>query len=101
MDGLNGSGPYGGVSTSHGGPALAHKISQRYRYYLDKTTPHYTARWLALLAFLVLYGIRVYLLKGTFTVHAASNVSKQLLPALHRSTALFRSFGFDMPVSRS
>lgn len=64
MDGLNGSGPYGGASTSHGGPALVHKISQTIRYYLDKTTPHYVGRWLALLAVVILYGIRVYFLKG-------------------------------------
>ncbi len=31
---------------------------------LDKSTPHTLYRWLALTAVLILYAIRVYLLKG-------------------------------------
>ena len=69
MENMNGAGPYGD-SGSTSASKMVHKLSQRYRYFLDKTTPHTTGRWLALLATLVIYGVRVYLLKGEFLVPA-------------------------------
>lgn len=63
MDSMNGTDPYGSSGSSSSSKAMQ-KISQRYRYFLDKTTPHTAGRWLALLGLLVIYGVRVYLLKG-------------------------------------
>jgi hypothetical protein len=83
MDGLNGSSPYG-ASNAHGGPKLAQKISQTFRYYLDKTTPHYVARWLGLLAFLMIYGIRVYYLKGTCNPFVSLHCLQLVLVRLSR-----------------
>eukprot|EP01066_Platyproteum_vivax_P013340 Platyproteum_vivax@DN604_c0_g1_i1.p1 len=36
--------------------------------YLDKTTPHRLARWLAFLACCIVYGLRVYYLQGFYVV---------------------------------
>ena len=63
MDGLNGSAPNGPPNPLAGNKFLQ-TVSQRYRYYLDKTTPHVVGRWAALVALLLIYGLRVYLLKG-------------------------------------
>ncbi|CAL8470448.1 g9990 [Coccomyxa elongata] len=73
MENMNGAGPYGD-SGSTSVSKMVQKLSQRYRYFLDKTTPHTTGRWLALLALLVIYGVRVYLLKGFYIVTYALGI---------------------------
>ena len=38
-------------------------LSQKFQFYLDKTAPHVTARWVGLFTFILLYAIRVYMLQ--------------------------------------
>ncbi|EIE27071.1 retrieval of early ER protein Rer1 [Coccomyxa subellipsoidea C-169] len=73
MDSLNGTDPYGNSDYSSASKTM-HKISQRYRYFLDKTTPHSAGRWLALLGLLIIYAVRVYLLKGFYIVTYALGI---------------------------
>ncbi|XP_057869367.1 protein RER1A isoform X2 [Cryptomeria japonica] len=52
-------------------PAIARwssTVSQRFQHYLDKSTPHYTGRWLALLLLAAIYVVRVYYLQGFYIV---------------------------------
>lgn len=52
-------------------PAIARwtsSVSQRFQYYLDKSTPHHTGRWLALLLVAAIYAVRVYYLQGFYIV---------------------------------
>ena len=63
MDAMNGSGPYGPPNPLAGNKILQ-TLSQRYRFWMDKTTPHVTGRWVSLVALLLIYAVRVYLLKG-------------------------------------
>ena len=53
---------------------ISKSLQTRLQYYLDKSTPHYTWRWLALAAFVILYGIRVYFLKGFYIVTYALGI---------------------------
>ena len=62
MEAMNGASPYSAPMPPT--PKLLQVATQKYRYYLDKTTPHVTARWAGLVVVLLLYGIRVWLLKG-------------------------------------
>lgn len=39
------------------------RAQQRAQFYLDKTTPHVTARWTGLAAFILLYALRVFFLQ--------------------------------------
>ncbi|GMH40211.1 hypothetical protein BSKO_08115 [Bryopsis sp. KO-2023] len=47
---------------------LRSKFDQKLQFYLDKTTPHIAYRWIALLVVVLLYGIRVFLLKGFYII---------------------------------
>lgn len=47
---------------------LKRKFKQVFQFYLDKSTPHTLYRWLALIALLLLYCIRVFLLQGFYIV---------------------------------
>lgn len=42
---------------------LFKSFSARLQFYLDKTTPHVTARWAGLLLLVVIYSIRVFFLQ--------------------------------------
>ncbi len=53
---------------------LSKSFQTRLQYYLDKSTPHYNWRWLALALFVVIYGIRVYFLKGFYIVTYALGI---------------------------
>ena len=44
------------------------KVTRRYKYFLDKTTPHVYARWLAFAAFVGVYAIRVLYVKGFYII---------------------------------
>lgn len=44
------------------------KMEMRLQYYLDKSSPHTVYRWLALIAVVALYALRVWYLKGFYIV---------------------------------
>ena len=68
MDGLmNGTDHYADANPLAGNKTLQ-TLQQRYRYLLDKTTPHTAGRWVAWLAMLVIYGLRTWYLKGTLMI---------------------------------
>ena len=56
------------------GGQLAAKISQRYRHYLDKTTPHVVPRWIALAVVVLVYAVRAYLLHGYYIITYALGI---------------------------
>ena len=47
---------------------------QQFKYYLDKTTPHVKARWLALLGVILIYAARVFFLKGFYIITYALGI---------------------------
>lgn len=53
---------------------LSKSFQTRLQYYLDKSTPHATWRWLGLLAFILIYAIRVYFLRGFYIVTYALGI---------------------------
>ena len=50
------------------------KASRTYRYWIDKSVPYIWSRWLALLAVIALYGIRVYFVQGFYIVTYALGI---------------------------
>ncbi|KAK9833653.1 hypothetical protein WJX74_001949 [Apatococcus lobatus] len=64
-------------STSTSAPSasrLSKSFQTRLQYYLDKSTPHATWRWLGLLAFILIYAIRVFFLRGFYIVTYALGI---------------------------
>ena len=64
-------------TTSTSGPSasrLSKSFQTRLQYYLDKSTPHSTWRWLGLAAFILIYAIRVYFLRGFYIVTYALGI---------------------------
>ena len=47
---------------------------QKFKCYLDKTTPHVKARWLALLGVISIYAVRVFFLKGFYIITYALGI---------------------------
>lgn len=43
-------------------------VSQRYQHYLDKTVPFILYRWIACLAVVLIYAVRVYFVQGFYIV---------------------------------
>lgn len=43
-------------------------FDQRFQYYLDRSSPHVSARWGALAVMMAFYLLRVFLIKGFFIV---------------------------------
>lgn len=72
MEGLN-----GGADTANPSPALQRLVAtfqQRFRHYLDKSTPHPYGRWAALGLLVVVYGLRTWYLKGFYIVTYALGI---------------------------
>lgn len=72
MDGLN-----GGADSSTGSSSfhrLVASVQQRFRYYLDKSTPHVYGRWAALGVLVLIYGLRTWYLKGFYIVTYALGI---------------------------
>ncbi|PHT92718.1 Protein RER1D [Capsicum annuum] len=44
------------------------ELSKLFQYYLDKTTPHATYRWIGTFVFALLYALRVYSVQGFYVV---------------------------------
>uniref|UniRef100_A0A0B6ZZZ3 Protein RER1 n=1 Tax=Arion vulgaris TaxID=1028688 RepID=A0A0B6ZZZ3_9EUPU len=53
---------------------LFYTISNRHQYYLDKVTPHGTARWIFAALLATFYLLRVYLLQGWYVVTYALGI---------------------------
>ncbi|BFZ23064.1 hypothetical protein BsWGS_26103 [Bradybaena similaris] len=49
-------------------------ISNRHQYYLDRATPHVTARWVFAVFLFLTYSIRVYILQGWYIVTYALGI---------------------------
>ena len=60
---MNGTDHYANTNPLAGNKTLQ-MLQQRYKYLLDKTTPHTAARWAAWALLLVIYGLRTWYLKG-------------------------------------
>lgn len=69
----------GGLGAQPGFSAVESQTSrstfaQRFQHVLDKTTPHVYGRWVALLLVIIVYGIRVFLLKGFYIITYALGI---------------------------
>lgn len=60
----------GGHSAAAAAPVnqWMHDMSRLYQYYLDKTTPHATYRWVGAIVAVAIYALRVYYVQGFFIV---------------------------------
>ncbi|KAJ3700712.1 hypothetical protein LUZ61_004417 [Rhynchospora tenuis] len=61
------------VSMTDAGPASAiaqwrTDFSRKFQFYLDKSTPHITGRWLGTLSIALIYALRVYFVQGFYIV---------------------------------
>ncbi|KAL4440327.1 hypothetical protein ABPG75_003328 [Micractinium tetrahymenae] len=65
-----------GAAPQEGGPPPnpLQPLARRLQVLLDKSTPHTLYRWLGLVAVLLLYAVRVYLLKGFYIVTYALGI---------------------------
>ncbi|KAK4803804.1 hypothetical protein SAY86_003621 [Trapa natans] len=69
MEGAGGGG--GGIADAGGSSPVntwAHDLWRMYQFYLDKSTPHATYRWIGTLLIVVIYVIRVYYVEGFYVV---------------------------------
>lgn len=67
MDGGD-SGGGGGGSAAATAAKWRSDASRAFQYYLDRSTPHATGRWLGTLAVAAIYALRVYLVQGFYIV---------------------------------
>ncbi|XP_006645429.2 protein RER1A [Oryza brachyantha] len=65
MDGAADSGTAGAAAAA---AKWRTDASRAFQYYLDRSTPHATGRWLATLAVAAIYALRVYLVQGFYIV---------------------------------
>ncbi|CAL5218362.1 g27 [Coccomyxa viridis] len=70
---MNGTDHYANTNPLAGNKTLQ-TLQQKYRYLLDKTTPHAPARWVAWALLLVIYGLRTWYLKGFYIVTYALGI---------------------------
>lgn len=64
-------GPNGSMTDGGPGHAIAKwrsEVSRKFQYYLDKSTPHVTGRWLGTLSVALIYALRVYIVQGFYIV---------------------------------
>ncbi|KAK4744784.1 hypothetical protein SAY87_011096 [Trapa incisa] len=64
MEGVSGEGPSAVAPIAK----WRNDFSRLFQYYLDRSTPHMTERWLGTLAVGVIYILRVYLIQGFYIV---------------------------------
>ena len=66
------SDPSGGAASGGAAAAAAAKwrsdASRAFQYYLDRSTPHSTGRWVGTLAVAAIYALRVYMVHGFYIV---------------------------------
>ncbi|KAK8497670.1 hypothetical protein V6N13_118464 [Hibiscus sabdariffa] len=65
MEGIGGD---GASVASRPLPQSGHGTWRMYQYYLDKTTPHTTYRWIGTLVIAAIYCLRVYFVQGFYIV---------------------------------
>lgn len=68
---MEGAGGGGSGGESGASPALnkwAHDLWRMYQFYLDKSTPHATYRWIGTLVLVAIYIVRVYYVEGFYIV---------------------------------
>ncbi|KAJ3694317.1 hypothetical protein LUZ60_009797 [Juncus effusus] len=68
---MEGSNPNGSISDSGPGPTITKyktDISRAFQFYLDKSTPHLTGRWVGTVCLALIYLLRVYLVQGFYIV---------------------------------
>uniref|UniRef100_A0A0E0JD49 Protein RER1 n=1 Tax=Oryza punctata TaxID=4537 RepID=A0A0E0JD49_ORYPU len=65
MDGAADSGTAGAAAAA---AKWRTDASRAFQYYLDRSTPHATGRWVGTLAVAAIYGLRVYLVQGFYIV---------------------------------
>lgn len=64
----NGLGNGVGATTPDRVPPQIAQLQRAVQYWLDRSTPYYVHRWIALAVVALLYGVRVYFLKGFYIV---------------------------------
>lgn len=64
MEGIGGD----GASVASPMPQWVHDAWRMYQYYLDKSTPHMTYRWIGTLVIVAIYCLRVYYVQGFYIV---------------------------------
>ena len=64
MEGIGGD----GASVASPLPQWGHEAWRMYQYYLDKSTPHATYRWIGTLVIAAIYCLRVYYIQGFYIV---------------------------------
>ncbi|KAH1099044.1 hypothetical protein J1N35_015965 [Gossypium stocksii] len=64
MEGIGGD----GASVASPMPQWGHDAWRMYQYYLDKSTPHTTYRWIGTLVIVAIYCLRVYYVQGFYIV---------------------------------
>lgn len=64
MEGVGAEGALGQSPVAQWG----HDAWRMYQYYLDKTTPHTTYRWIGTLAVFAMYCLRVYYVQGFYII---------------------------------
>ncbi|XP_013614560.1 PREDICTED: protein RER1B-like [Brassica oleracea var. oleracea] len=70
MDGSGG----GGGSLATPVQKKAHEAWRMYKYYLDKTTPHSTYRWIGTLVVFLIYSLRVFSIHGFYIISYALGI---------------------------
>ncbi|KAH0929578.1 hypothetical protein HID58_015305, partial [Brassica napus] len=73
MDGSGGGGD-GGGSIATPVQKRAHEAWRIYKYYLDKTTPHSTYRWIGTLVVFLIYSLRVFSIHGFYIISYALGI---------------------------
>lgn len=64
MEGVGGDGASAATALNQ----RRHELSKLFQYYLDKTTPHATYRWIGTFFLALLYALRVYYVQGFYVV---------------------------------
>ena len=85
---MNGNDHYADANPLGGNKSLQ-KLQQRYRYLLDKTTPHTVGRWVAWALLLVIYGLRTWYLKGKQRCRVSCSTCRCMEPSHTASLAIF------------
>lgn len=65
---MDGGDSGGGGSAAATAAKWRSDASRAFQYYLDRSTPHATGRWLGTLAAAAIYALRVYLVQGFYIV---------------------------------
>ncbi|XP_073034717.1 protein RER1B-like [Primulina eburnea] len=62
MEGVGGDGPAAALNQRR------HELSKLFQYFLDKSTPHTSYRWIGTFVLVLIYALRVYFVQGFYIV---------------------------------